>query len=379
MNLPHASSCRTCHIATISAFISATTIGFLLLSGDNAGAQGGFDAAVVDVSGFNQPTSMAFAPDGRLFVAEKSGRLRIVSQDGTLIPTPFTELSVTRDGERGLLGIAFDPGFATNGYLYLSYTTSQGHNRVSRFAANAAAPDRAVAGSEVVILDNIPGASTHDAGSMHFGPDGYLYVAVGDARTPTLAQALDSLSGKILRLNPRAYPNVVPTNNPFATDPSARREIWAYGLRNPFTFAFDRGGRMFINDVGQGTWEEINRGEAGANYGWPTCEGPLNTGNGICSSGSFTYPLVAYGRSAGGAVTGAVVYEGTQFPAEYRGSYFFGDYVGGWIRRITTANQSRHVPHGCADPHRPGRRARRESVLSVIHRWRSLSSAVRGR
>ena len=243
---------------------------------------------------------MAFAPDGRLFVAEKAGRLRVVSRDGTLSATPFTELSVTRDGERGLLGIAFDPGFATNGRVYLYYTTSQGHNRVSRFTANPAAPDRAAAGSEVVILDNIPGASTHDAGSMHFGPDGYLYVAVGDARTPTLAQSLDSLSGKILRLNPTAYPNVVPTNNPFATNPSARREIWAYGLRNPFTFAFDRSGRMFINDVGQGTWEEINRGEAGANYGWPTCEGPLNTGNGSCSSGSFTYPLVAYGRSEGG-------------------------------------------------------------------------------
>ena len=282
---------------------------------------------------------MAFAPDGRLFVAEKAGRLRVVPQDGTLSATPFIELSVTRDGERGLLGIAFDPGFATNGRLYLYYTTSQGHNRVSRFTANPAAPDRAAAGSEVVILDNIPGASTHDAGSMHFGPDGYLYVAVGDARTPTLAQSLDSLSGKILRLNPTAYPNVVPTNNPFATNPSARREIWAYGLRNPFTFAFDRSGRMFINDVGQGMWEEINRGEAGANYGWPTCEGPLNTGNGSCSSGSFTYPLVAYGRSEGGAVTGAVVYERTQFPAEYRGNYFFGDYVGGWIRRITTANQ----------------------------------------
>lgn len=301
-------------------------------------AQAAFNVSTF-VNGLTEPTAMAFAPDGRLFVAEKWGHLRVVAADGTLRGTSFLDLSVTRSGERGLLGVTFDPAFTSNGYVYVYYTTAQGHNRVSRFTADPTAPDRARAESEAIILDNIPGESTHDGGSLHFGRDGYLYVAVGDARAPTNAQSLGSLSGKLLRLDPASYPNVIPAGNPFANVPTARKEIWAYGLRNPFTFAFDRNDRLFINDVGGGYWEEINRGLAGANYGWPTCEGPANSGVGNCTSSAFSYPVSTYGHSVGTAITGGVFYEGSQFPSEYRDSYFYGDYGGNWIRRLTPTNQ----------------------------------------
>ena len=131
----------------------------------------------------------------------------------------------------------------------------------------------------------------------------------------------------------------MPADNLFAGVANARREIWALGLRNPFTFAIARDGRMFINDVGGGYWEEVNLGRAGANYGWPTCEGPSGSGVGTCSSTSFTYPASSYRHPEGVAITGGVFYEATQFPQEYRGNYFFADYGGNWIRRLTISGQ----------------------------------------
>ncbi len=273
---------------------------------------------------------MAFAPDGRLFVCQQGGQLRVI-KNGSLLSTPFVSLTVDSSGERGLLGIAFDPNFATNHYLYVYYTvaTSPVHNRVSRFTA---AGDTAAPGSEVVILelDNLSSATNHNGGAIHFGPDGKLYVAVGENGNGANSQTLSNRLGKILRIN---ADGTIPTDNPFYnTATGSNRAIWALGLRNPFTFAFQPGTtRLFINDVGQSTWEEINDGIAGSNYGWPTTEGPT-------SNPSFRSPIYYYGHgtsdTTGCAIVGAAFYNPPvpQFPSSYTGKYFFADLCTGWIR-----------------------------------------------
>jgi len=209
---------------------------------------------------------MDFAPDGRLFVCLQGGTLRVI-KNSALLATPFLTVTVDASGERGLLGVTFDPNFATNKFVYVYYTvaTSPRHNRVSRFTANG---DVALANSEVVILelDNLSAATNHNGGALHFGPDGKLYIAVGENANGSNSQTLANLLGKVLRIN---ADGTIPADNPFFNTAGARKEIWALGLRNPFTFAFQPGtGRLFINDVGQSTWEEINDGIAGSNYGW---------------------------------------------------------------------------------------------------------------
>ncbi|MEY2490213.1 MAG: hypothetical protein QOC70_2155 [Verrucomicrobiota bacterium] len=213
------------------------------------------------------PTAMAFSPDGRLFVCLQGGQLRVI-KNGTLLGTPFVSLTVDSFDERGLLGVTFDPNFASNQFVYVYYTVpgSPAHNRVSRFIANG---DIAAAGSEVIILDldNLTAAGNHNGGAIHFGPDGKLYVGVGENNNGANAQTLSNRLGKLLRVNADGS---VPADNPFFNIATgANRAIWALGLRNPYTFAFQPGtGRMFINDVGANTWEEINNGIAGSNYGW---------------------------------------------------------------------------------------------------------------
>jgi glucose/arabinose dehydrogenase len=286
------------------------------------------------VGGLSSPTSMAFAPDGRLFVAEQAGRVRIIKQ-GALLPTAFLTVSANASFEQGLLGIALDPGFATNRFVYVFYTSqATGRDRVSRFTARTDNPDLADATSERVVLDNIlQSVGYHDGGALHFGTDGKLYVAVGDGGTSANAQALSSLGGKLLRIDPAAYPDVIPPDNPFVGTAGARGEIWARGLRNPFTFAVDPGtGKIHVNDVGNNDWEEINVGARGANYGWPTCEG-------VCSNPSFVDPVHVYNHNGSqAAITGGTFYRGGQFPSEYVGSYFFSDYVNGFVRRLTPGN-----------------------------------------
>ncbi|HEY9401985.1 MAG TPA: PQQ-dependent sugar dehydrogenase [Pyrinomonadaceae bacterium] len=281
-------------------------------------------------SNLTNATAMAIAPDGRIFVCLQGGALRVV-KNGALLPTPFLTVSVNAQGERGLLGVAFDPNFNTNGFVYVYYTTASSpiHNRVSRFTANG---DVAVAGSETVLLDlnNLSAATNHNGGAMHFGPDGKLYVAVGENATPSNAQTLANLLGKMLRINADGS---IPTDNPFYNTASGQnRAIWALGLRNPYTFNFQPGtGRMFINDVGQNAVEEINDGISGSNYGWPTCEG-------ACANPNFRNPLFQYGHGAGAttgcAITGGVFYNPAtaQFPASYTGKYFFADFCSNWIR-----------------------------------------------
>ncbi|MEY2494293.1 MAG: hypothetical protein QOJ45_785 [Verrucomicrobiota bacterium] len=275
---------------------------------------------------------MAFAPDGRLFVCLQGGQLRVI-KNGALLATPFISLSVNSSGERGLLGIAFDPNFSANQFVYLYYTSSASpiHNRISRFTANG---DVAVTGSEAVLmdLDNLSSATNHNGGAIHFGPDGKLYAGVGENANGANAQTLSNRLGKLLCIN---ADGTIPTDNPFFnTATGANRAIWALGLRNPYTFGFQPGtGRLFVNDVGQNAWEEIDDGIAGSNYGWPTCEGSCAQPN-----TNFRDPLFQYGHgtssTTGCAIVGAAFYNPTvnQFPSSYLGKYFFADLCSGWIR-----------------------------------------------
>ena len=294
----------------------------------------GFTDSLV-AGGLSTPTAMALAPDGRIFVCEQGGRLRVI-KDGVLLPTPFLTVTVDANGERGLLGVAFDPNFLSNQLVYIYYTatTPTIHNRISRFTANG---DVALAGSEVTVMDlnNLTTATNHNGGALHFGPDGNLYVAVGDNANSTNAQSLSTRHGKMLRITSSGG---IPADNPFFNQATGdNRAIWALGVRNPFTFSFQEGiGRMFINDVGENTWEEINDGIAGSNYGWPTCEGFCNPPN-----PSFRDPIFAYANDPQTcAITGGAFYnpQVPQFPSNYIGRYFFADFCGGWIRTLDPSN-----------------------------------------
>ena len=317
--------------------------GLIIAAAAPAGAAtlpAGFSESLL-ASGLSSPTAMQFAPDGRLFVCEQSGTLRVI-ENGLLLATPFLSLSVNAEGERGLLGVAFDPNFAANQYVYVYYTaaTTPRHNRISRVTANG---NVAVPGSEVVVmdLDDLSSATNHNGGAIDFGPDGKLYVAVGDNAFSANSQSLSTRHGKMLRLNANGS---IPSDNPtsFAgiagTTSGANRAIWAAGLRNPFTFAQNPGGSpaMLINDVGQFAYEEVDVGAAGANFGWPSTEGEFDP----ATFPDFTRPRYAYphngGTTTGCAVTGGAFYTPAtpSFPAEYQGTYFFADYCSGWIKRI---------------------------------------------
>jgi glucose/arabinose dehydrogenase len=298
--------------------------------GNAADLPSGFEH-VLFVRDLGAPTSMTFAPDGRLFVSEKHGKLLVI-KNGRLLDTPFLEVQTVQDGERGLQGIAFDPNFAANRYLYVFYTFASGpRNRISRFRASSANPDVVESGSEVVLVDNMATNDFHNGGSLHFGLDGMLYASTGQAQNSSLPQQLSKLEGKMLRIDPSSYPNIIPPDNPFVNTSGARGEIWARGLRNPFTFAIDRvTGKMFINDVGAGSWEEVNLGAKGANYGWPNCEG-------ACSNSNYQNPAYTYSHTEASCVAGGVFYRANQFPNEYVGDYFFADYTEDWIRRLDVA------------------------------------------
>lgn len=281
------------------------------------------------------PTGMEFAPDGRLFIAEKSGRVRII-KNGALLPTPFLMIaSVNNDNERGLQSITFDPNFASNQYVYVYYTvaTSPVHNRVSRFTANG---DVVVAGSETVLieLDNLA-AGNHNGGALFFN-GGKLFITTGENAVASNSQTLNNLLGKVLRINPDGS---IPTDNPFyGTATGKNRAIWALGLRNPFKAVVQPGtGRIFINDVGGGSYEEINEGSAGKNYGWPGIEGVRTNQT---PPANYQDPVYAYNRSLGCSITGGTFYNppASQFPASFVGRYFFADYCNGYLKTLDAAN-----------------------------------------
>lgn len=297
----------------------------------------GFSQLLV-TGGITAPTVMAHAPDGRIFVAQQSGNLRVI-KNGALLPTPFVSLTVSAAGERGLIGIALDPDFTHNGYVYLCYTmpTTPARNRISRFTADG---DVALTGSEVVVLDLDPlsVATNHNGGALAFGPDGKLYVAVGDNANGANAQNLNTYHGKILRIN---RDGSAPGDNPFHTVDASeqRKRVWAYGLRNPYTISFQPGtGRFYVNDVGANTWEEINDATTGGlNFGWPSAEGNS-------SNPAFTNPVYAYAHGAGDgvgcAITGGTFFNPTvtNYPSIYYGKYFYLDFCNRWINYINPAD-----------------------------------------
>lgn len=294
----------------------------------------GFSETVY-ATGLSAPNSFAFLPDNRILVCQQNGQLRIIDAAGNLLATPFVTITVNSSGERGLLGVAVDPDFSTNNYVYVYYTatTPSIHNRISRFTASG---NVAMPGSELVLLDfdNLSGATNHNGGALHFGPDGKLYQSAGENANGSNSQTLSNLLGKIIRIN---KDGTIPTDNPFYNTPGARKEIWCYGLRNPWRFSFQPGtDALFIADVGQNTYEEVDIGLPGSNYGWPTMEGfhcqPPAT---MCTMTGFTLPIFEYNHNGGGAsITGGDFYEGSTFPTEYVGSYFYGDYVNSFIRRL---------------------------------------------
>ncbi|WP_293692160.1 MULTISPECIES: PQQ-dependent sugar dehydrogenase [unclassified Spirosoma] len=301
----------------------------------------------------SNPTSMAFAPDGRLFIAEQAGKVRIFKND-VLLSSSFIELTVDSQGERGLDGIAIDPNFETNGYVYLYYTVpgNPSHNRISRFTANG---DIAVLESEFTVLDIDPAEAGvfHNGGSMHFGIDGKLYVGIGDHSSSLDAQNPDSNHGKLLRINPDGS---IPSDNPYQSGSFTRRLTWAMGLRNPFSLAIQPGtGRLFVNDVGFGSYEEINDATLPSkNFGWPTTEGQTNDPN-------FISPLYTYGHATGidglgCAITGGTFFNPsvTNYPPEWIGRYFYIDYCGWWLNCLDlSTSQATRLPFArdiCVSP-----------------------------
>ncbi|MBK8874181.1 MAG: PQQ-dependent sugar dehydrogenase [Bacteroidetes bacterium] len=322
-----------------SLFLFFTLVLIFLIRIEYATAQSfpsGFSQVQV-ATGLVAPTIMTQSPDGRIFIAEQNGALKIF-KNGALLSTPFVSLSVDDNGERGLLGIAFDPAFNSNQYIYLYYTLSSGsNNRISRFTANG---DVVVPGSVVVILnlDPLTSATNHNGGTMQFGPDGKLYVGVGDNANSNNPQDLDTYHGKVLRINSDGTPA---SGNPFSTGSLQRRSIWSYGLRNPYTLTFQPAtGKLFVNDVGQFTWEEINDcTTGGGNYGWPDAEG-------ISSNPAYVNPVYAYSHGSGSgqgcAITGGTFFNpsSTNYPSQYSGNYFFIDYCGNWIDRLTISGST---------------------------------------
>lgn len=291
-----------------------------------------------------RPIGLANAGDGlgRLFIIEQAGVIRVL-QDGDLLPVPFLDISDQVDccGERGLLGLAFHPEYARNGEFFVHYSDLNGDTVLARFQVDLAErPDQADPDSQVIILRVAQPYGNHNGGTVAFGLDGYLYLGLGDGGSGGdplgNAQNLDSLLGKLLRLDvDSGDPYAIPPDNPYAQGGGAP-EIWASGLRNPWRFSFDRlTGDLFIGDVGQSSWEEIDflpaGGPGGANFGWNYREGahPFSASS---PPGELllTDPVAEYGRDQGITVIGGVVYRGGQLP-EWEGIYLYGDYGSGFI------------------------------------------------
>lgn len=281
------------------------------------------------LSGIN-PTTMDIAPDGRVFWCQKDGELRILKGDKP-IAKPFVKLDVDIFQERGLLGVTFAPGFPADPWVYVYYTAKNpSHNRVSRFRADG---DTAAGAEQILVeLNNLSSVGYHNGGGIRFGQDGKLYIATGNNANDGYSQSLTSLLGKLLRINPDG---TIPEDNPFVDKTTgANRAIWALGFRNPFTMAsHPRSGRIYVDEVGETSWEEIDFGQAGANYGWPQAEGrPTSPPTGL--TGSYLNPAYAYSHVGNCAITGGAHYDpiANGFGAAYSDLYFFGDYCGGWIK-----------------------------------------------
>jgi glucose/arabinose dehydrogenase len=358
-------------------FAGATCAAALALTAQPSAARAatlpaGFTENVV-ASGFDGPTAFAFLPDGRLLVAEKGGLVRLV-KNGDVQDRPFLDLRtrVNSFEARGVLDVAVDPGFASNGHVYVYYTyehdaSNPSGNKTGRLSRFAATGDTAAASTEVVVLgkrngngcnalpagaDCLPHEQSHYGGSILFPPEGTIWLTTGDGNTGSAvgndalrSQRLDSLAGKVLRVTKSGAG--LPTNPFWNGDAGANRsKVWAYGLRNPFRANLRPGtNTAYIGDVGWNSWEEINVTRKGANFGWPCYEGNGQqagyASKQLCKDlyvqglQAIRFPLTIYARSATGAsVTGGAFYTGSSYPSQYRGAYFFGDYVKGFLRSL---------------------------------------------
>lgn len=294
-------------------------------------------------TGFNGPVDITNADDDRLFVVEQGGRIKIIDGNGTTLSTPFLNVASlsSSGGERGLLGLAFHPDFAENGYFFVNYTDNSGDTRVVRYSVSPDDPNVADPGSAVNIITINQTQSNHNGGCIKFGPDGYLYIGMGDGGgagdVPNNAQNPNLLLGKMLRIDiDNGLPYTIPADNPFVEDASVRDEIWAIGLRNPWRFSFDRVlGNLWIGDVGQNAFEEIDFQPAdspgGENYGWRCYEAdaPYNLNN-CGDSSEYTFPVYTIVQTSGGpcSITGGFVYRGADYPGLV-GKYICADFCSG--------------------------------------------------
>ena len=320
-------------------------------NGGGGGGAGGGGAGsglrLVEVaSGLESPVHVAApAGDARLFVVEQTGRIRVV-ENGALLPTPFLDLRsrVSSGGERGLLSVAFHPRYAENGFFFVDFTDTRGDTRVERFRVSADRNRADPASANLVLAVEQP-YSNHNGGQIAFGPDGMLYIGMGDGGSGGdphgHGQDTATLLGDLLRIDvDGGDPYAIPPGNPFAGAAAGRDEIWATGLRNPWRFSFDREtGLLYVADVGQNAWEEINvapAGEGGLNYGWNVMEASRCYRPG-CRTDGLTLPVLEYAHEGGAcSVTGGHVYRGDAIPA-IRGHYFYADYCAGWVRSFRHA------------------------------------------
>lgn len=339
---------------TLTLLVVLSLTAYKTISAQNAAVQAAiptnirFDKMIM---GLSNPLLVTHAGDGsdRLFIVEKTGKI-LIYKNSALNPIPFLDASsiITADGERGLLSLAFHPNYTTNGRFFIYYTNINGDITIARYNVSAADPDLADNSSGVILLTIPKIYKNHNGGTLAFGPDGYLYASIGDGGNhgdPNgNGQNKTTLLGKILRLDVSGSSYTIPTNNPFYSDanPNVKKEIWALGLRNPWRVSFDRNtGDLYIGDVGQNDWEEIDFQSAasagGGNYGWRCYEGnhAFNTA-GCLAISNFTFPIIEYAHTIiapddnGCSVTGGYVYRGTQF-VRLQGVYLYADFCKGKV------------------------------------------------
>jgi glucose/arabinose dehydrogenase len=309
--------------ASLLSVLAVVAFGLIAAPSARPAPPNNFQTSLIVGDGLNGPSGFDIAPDGRVFILERSGKIKVV-KNGQLLPTPFADLPSEDTGDRGLIGVAFDPDFGvSNHYVYFYYTGHDLLNHLVRFNADT---DVGTEGPFELFKTSSPSHLLHVGGTIRFGPDGKLYFAVGDNGDGSNAQDLSNPHGKIMRINKDGS---IPDDNPFVGQPGKLGAIWAYGMRNPWRFVFDSAtGRLYDGDVGDFSWEELNRIVKGGNYGWPLKEGMCQSSCAGFINPTYTYPHA--GESA--AITAGPVYRGNMFPPEYQGDIFFGDYAKGFIR-----------------------------------------------
>ncbi|MGW3239034.1 PQQ-dependent sugar dehydrogenase [Streptomyces olivaceus] len=332
---------RTRISAIIGALGLVGSLAVATATAEPATREGADQIALTEVASATNPTAGAAGPGGTVWIAERAGTVRVLSDGGLGEPVLDISDETTTDGERGLLGLAFDPDLA---HLYISFTDREGTSTIDEFAVQDGTVQQ---DTRRTVLTQEQPETNHNGGDIKFGPDGYLYVAFGDGGgggdPDGNGQKLDTLLGKLLRIDPQGGdPYAIPEDNPFAGDPDARGEIWSYGLRNPWRFSFDAGsGDLLIGDVGQSEWEEIDWAPAdskgGENYGWSQMEGthPFRGGT---EPDNHVPPVHEYDRTGlGCSVTGGYVYRGDAVE-DLVGQYVYSDYCDGTLRSLEIEN-----------------------------------------